>query len=181
MPSRVPVSYLLVCLCSALVLVACQSVSPTPAVKPSPTATPVHIGLVGRPIRAHRADVYRLMEDGKLRHIADPLTYRALAYQPGDLLTVPSEQINAYPLGTPLSRWMTGRQDRALYYLQNGTRYVIGDATMLRRTGAEPTDVAQVADSFLSSFPIVHDAVPISLTKQAESLCEITNENSVFR
>src|SRR5579859_7880928 len=57
-----------------LAIDACQSnpIAAPPPVSTTPTQTPVSMNLVGRPIRAaDRGEVYRLMEDGTLRHIMD--------------------------------------------------------------------------------------------------------------
>src|SRR5258708_6078120 len=153
MRSRQPIpSRLLTALC-ALFVSACSATVPPVVATPIPTATPIRVSLTGRPLVADQKNVFRLMEDGTLRHILDQKTYSALAYQPNDLITVAPPQLHAYPSALPLTRWITGQIDHTLYFLQNGKRYKILDAATLTMTVGSVTDVSVVSDSYLNSFP----------------------------
>lgn len=134
---------------------ACQSqtVPPTPtAVPPIPTAQPA--SLIGRPIKDNRhPGVYLFSSDGHVRLIGGLPVFSALMFQFQDIITVPEDQLRAYPSSMPLTRWLTGTQDHSLYFIERGQRYR-ADAPMLSATGGSEFDVSLVPDSLLTSYPL---------------------------
>src|SRR5215510_64870 len=100
---------------------------------PTPTLAPDK--LIGRPVKGDAKAVYRMMEDGRIRFIADWLTFLSIGYSANDPVTIPTAELQSYPVAAPLSRWLTGSPDRGLYFLQNGKRYTITSAAMLATTG----------------------------------------------
>ncbi len=144
-----------------LLFSACRA-NPPPVSPPAPTITPIQVSLIGRPLIAVDNDkdrrVFRLMEDGQLRHISDQTTFVALGYQTADLVRVTTAQLHSYPLGLPLTRWETSYANHTLYLLQNGQRYQLTDFDMLTATGGLITDVSLVSDSFLNSWTKSHSA-----------------------
>src|SRR5262245_36144563 len=141
-------------------LVGCGETS-DPGSSPKSTLTPAPTSetKVGKALDGG-GPVYRLMADGSIRHIADLSTFFSLGYAPGEVVPTPISELGKYPLATPLTRWITGQQDRRLYYLQNGKRYLIRDAENLRQTGGTPLDVSLYPDELLDSLPIVSDNTP---------------------
>ncbi len=130
--------------------------TPTPASTP---ATPTEIPLVGKALDGG-GPVYRLMENGQIRHISDMLTFLALGYSPGDVIPTPIRDLGRYPLGMPLTRWVAGETDHALYYLQRGKRYPIHNADELRSTGGSPPDVSLLPDDYINAFPQASSSIP---------------------
>lgn len=148
---------------AAFLVVACQSepgsVSPVQspeATKGKPTAT---TSLVGRPLKGSSEAVYRLMEDGRLRHISDWATYLALGYQPENIVQVSDEKLAELPLGLPLTRWLVGSQS-PLYFLEEGQRYRVPDLETMIAMGGTLPEVSPVTDAFLNSFKPAADPLP---------------------
>ncbi len=140
--------------------ISCQAAPVQPTPNPMPTPTPIPLPKeIGRPMLVGDTAVYRMMEDGRLRHIADMSTYLALGYQPHDVAPVASTRLRGFLLALPLTRWLTGQQDHALYFLDKSQRYQITDLATLHATGGSPLDVSPVADDFLNSFPITTDPI----------------------
>ena len=54
---------------------------------PTPTLAPDK--LIGRPVKGAEKAVFRMMEDGRIRFIADWLTFLAIGYSANDLVTIP--------------------------------------------------------------------------------------------
>src|SRR5512146_1248332 len=103
MRSRLSFSASLMCLL-LLALASCQSApnaAPVPTVTGVPAAaaasTPAPLPLTGRPIHGDRPEVYRVMEDGQVRHVGDMSTLMALAYDAHDLVTVSDQTLAGYP------------------------------------------------------------------------------------
>src|SRR5512136_683443 len=129
----------------SLLLVACQpGPQPTPIPQPLETASPTP-SLVGRPLKGSQPAIYRLMEDGRLRHIGDWATYLALGYQADSFVQVPDETLAGYALDLPLTRWMTGQADTSLYFLQKGQRYRVSAIETMAAMGGSPAEVSLVA------------------------------------
>jgi hypothetical protein len=134
-------------------LVACQTTRP-------PTPAPTAVSLTGRSLKGSQPAVYRLMEDGRLRHIQNWPTYLALGYRPEDIVTVADDTLAAYPLDLPLTRWLTGQTDPALYWLKDGRRYRLPDIETLAALGGTALDISPVADDFLAQFPLAAQPLP---------------------
>lgn len=151
-------------------LVGC-AVPAEPPTTPAPVAltpSPTEVSLVGKALDGG-GPVFRLMEDGHIRHISDLLTFYALGYTPGAVTPVDIGILGGYPLGMPLTRWATGEQDRRLYFLQKGKRYLIRDADALRNTGGSPIDVSQYPDAFLNTFPVAGQDIPPAVPAPPET------------
>lgn len=131
----------------------------TPSLEPSPTS-PLPIRYQGQPIKGSGPAVYRVMEDGTMRHIRDLTTFFAWGYQWGDVVTVADATLADYPLASPLSPWITGFKDGRLYFLDQGRRYVIPDAATLQFTGGTARDVTQIPEALLNQFPLMTEALP---------------------
>jgi hypothetical protein len=144
----------------AIALVACQpGPSPTPVPQPLETASP-EVSLIGRPLKGSQPAIYRLMEDGRLRHIGDWATYLALGYQADSFVQVSDETLAGYTLDLPLTRWMTSQADSPLYFLQKGQRYRVPTIETMEAMGGSPAEVSLVADDFLRQFPLAPDPLP---------------------
>ncbi|MBN1217484.1 MAG: hypothetical protein JXM69_01030 [Anaerolineae bacterium] len=132
---------------------------------PEATATPIAITLVGQPLKGSQSAVYRLMENGRLRHIYDWPTYLALGYRPEEVVEVTDEQLTPYPLDLPLTRWLTGQADSGLYLLQQGQRYRAPNPETMEALGGNLLTVSYVDDDFLHSFELAPEALsPASLS-----------------
>ena len=158
----------IILLLTALLLSACASGtgSPEPAAL---TSTIPAAPVIGQPVKSPASGaVYRLMENGHLRHIRDWATFLALGYEPGDILELPSDQLADYPLDPELTRWVTGETDSTRYFLRRGQRYPVPDAATLALTGGTPDDVTTIPDALLEVLPLADEplAVPASYTPQ---------------
>jgi hypothetical protein len=151
----------------ALLLAACQpTLQPTPPIQNPVTqesGTPTTASLVGRPLKGSQPAVYRLMENGRLRHIHDWPTYLALGYQPDDMVEVSDEVLANYPLDLPLTRWLTGQSDPAIYFLQEGQRYRVPDIETMETMGGSLRTVSFVPDGFLSHFELAPNPLPAAV------------------
>lgn len=126
-----------------------------PPIEPTPTVSPI-----GRPFKGSHPAVYRLMENGRLRHITDWATYLGLGYQPDDLTQVSDDELAQLPLDLPLTRWLATQSDPTLYYLEGGRRYRVPNVgTVVVRGGSLP-DVSLVTDDFLNRFQLAADPLP---------------------
>lgn len=133
-----------------LLLAACQSpllTNPTMTVAPEPPSS-----WVGQPLKGSLPDVYRVMEDGHLRHIADWPTYLSLGYAPESLQQVSDEILAGYELGHPITPWLTGVSDTNLYLLKDGRRHLIPNTEVLTALNGHVLDVSLVSDEFLANF-----------------------------
>lgn len=129
------------------------SPAPTPTAQP-PSPTPSDTQLIGRPLNGGGAPVYRLMPDGTIRHLSDWLTFISYGYLPQDVVTVSPERLKTFPLAAPLTRWVTGFDDRNLYLLYYGKRYLVTSQQTLAETGGAPHAVSQIPDSVLNAYPL---------------------------
>lgn len=138
-----------------LALTACQSIAPSPlptAVTSAPTPPPAQRNdqlLVAQDDIA----VYRLMDSGEIRHVRDWAAFVAFAFQFGDVTSVPREQLAEYPIGMPLTRWVTGGSDPGLYVLVNGRRYPVTNPYELAASGVSPVEVSFLPNDLLASLP----------------------------
>ncbi|MBN1428499.1 MAG: hypothetical protein JXB07_08940 [Anaerolineae bacterium] len=142
-----------------LLFVSCRSIvpssSPTP---PIPSLTPGHRNdrlLVGEGSIA----LHRLMESGEIRHVRDWAAFIAFGFQMGDVTSVPPDQMAAYPIGAPLTRWVTGVSDPALYVLVNGRRYLIDDLDELAMSAVSPVEVSLLPDDLLVGLPLAESTL----------------------
>jgi len=126
-------------------------------------------GLVGKPLEGSRGKIYRLMEDGVIRLISDWPTYVAIGYKPNDTIEVLDEELAYYPLGMPLTRWMTGEIDTQLYFLQGGRRYRVPDLETLEVRGGSLLDVSLVPDTFLESLVLDPDPLPNATLSETDT------------
>jgi hypothetical protein len=159
--TRISAAILLV---TGLLLAACAS-DTTPPEPAAPTATIPAVPVPGQPVKSPASGaVYRLMENGHLRHIRDWATFLALGYEPGDILELPDDQLADYPLDPALTRWVTGETDSTRYFLRRGQRYPVPDALTFALTGGHPDDVTTIPDTLLAAFPLADEplAVPAS-------------------
>lgn len=98
--------------------------------------------------------VYRVMDGRTMRHIADWATFLAWDFDAGAIQIVPDGALRAFTLGPALTMWVTGVDDTALYFLRRGERYPVPDQATLTLTGGTVTQVAQIPDDLLHSFPL---------------------------
>jgi hypothetical protein len=126
--------------------------------------------LIGRPLKGSGPAVYRLMEDGQLRHLSDWATFLAWGYQPGEIIQLSDQDLAAYPIGAPLTRWVTGEADPTPYFLRRTQRYPISDAATLDITGGSPQDISVLPDDLLHQFELADQplAVPQSYFSPAD-------------
>jgi hypothetical protein len=145
-----------------LLLGACH---PELDAEPSP-ATPYTVEAlatpwpVGKTLKGSHGEIYRLMENGLIRRISDWPTFLALGFQADDLIEVPDKELARYPLGMPLTRWMTGQVDTNVYYLEEGKRYRVPDAETIEVIGGNLRGVSLVPDAFIESFELEADPLP---------------------
>lgn len=148
----------------AITLVACQSSTDEKSVESPTTVEPTSTfsaqNAVGKPVKGSTATVYRLMENGELRHINDWITYLSLGYEPGDIVTISDEQLQSFSVGAPITRWVTGKTDTSLYMLYQGKRYEIVDEESFSETGGSVLEISVLDDEFLSSFPLADGELP---------------------
>ena len=143
-----------------LIILCCMACAP---VNTPPPATPTIE--MGRPLKGSRPAVYRLMADGRLRHIVDWPTYLSLGYQPEDIIMVADETLAAYPLDLPLTPWLTGSKDTSIYLLKDGRRYRLPDMATFAALGGDALDISLVTDDFLAQFPLAADPLtPLTLS-----------------
>ena len=78
-----------------LLLVACQLRPQPPSISQNSEAgeTETTVSLTGQPLKGSQPAIYRLMENGRLRHIGDWPTYLALGYQPDDIIEVSDQEL----------------------------------------------------------------------------------------
>lgn len=129
---------------------------------PSATATLTPQELTGQTIKGTTAPVYRLMENGELRHIRDWATFLALDFDPLKILELAPEALTPYSLGSPLTRWLAGEQDQTLYFIHNGQRHLISDAQTLQMTGGSVRNIVQVPDDYLANFPLASETLTVT-------------------
>ncbi|MBE2193981.1 MAG: hypothetical protein IAE83_07385 [Anaerolinea sp.] len=143
-----------------LLVSGCGGVQPTftPAPTALPTAPPTPVS--GEALKGTSASVYRLMDDGSLRHITSWATFLSWGYTPGDIREIPEDALRLHPLAAPLSRFVTGEADSALYALFKGKRYLLKDAPFLSLIDSFPTQVSQLPDVVLKSIPLSADPYP---------------------
>lgn len=136
-----------------LCCVACSGIAPTRTPSPTtlPTATP---NPVGRPVKGKSATVYRLMEDGILRPIADWGALLALGYAPGDILNLPQSEIDAHPKGKPLTRLVNGIAHPDYFMLHYGARYPLTAAQVKAILSLKLLELSTLPDELLMRFPI---------------------------
>lgn len=152
-------------LLAVLLLAACQSEPERTPQTPLPQAgtTPTRQAPAEKLLKGTGPAVYRLMENGQLRHIQDWATFLALGYQPGNIVQLSDQELASYPLGRPLTRWITGQDGGTVYFLLRGKRYPIPDARTMQITGGSALDVVAVPEEFLDRFPLAAD--PITITE----------------
>lgn len=177
------IRFMMVSVIVATTLLACQSSSSTKNDAENPQSSDPTLAvstqdLIGNPIKGSTATVYRLMEDGSIRHISDWATYLALGFEPGDLITISDDELATYPLEAPLTRWVIGETDQSLYLLQNGQRYHIPDAETLNLTGASWQDVTVISDDLLTSFPLADDFPPAFQSANQRPIVTTALENN---
>jgi hypothetical protein len=162
---KTPLRSWIVVLSLGLLLAACRSepdkLQPTPTPQATATLTPQQ--LVGRPIKGSGSTVYRLMEDGQIRHIQDWATFLALGYLPGDIVQLPDQDVAGYPLGQPLTRWITDPSRETVYFMLRAKRYAIPDEQTMQITGGTARNTVVVPAEFLERFPLA--AEPIAVTE----------------
>jgi hypothetical protein len=150
-----------------LLLAACGSSTRSPAqpATPPPTPTLTPDQLIGKPVKGSGPSVYRVMEDGHLRHLLDWATFLAWGYQPGEIVQLSDQAIASYPLGGPLTRWVTGETEHTRYFLRRGQRFPLDDAALLAITGGSEDMIISLPDDLLHRFPQAAQplAVPDSL------------------
>lgn len=158
-------------------LVAC---SPTTSATPIPPTNAPNIAATpeppraGQPIKGQGAVVYRLMEDGTLRPVVDWATFLAWGFNPGDIREFPQAVIDNYPLGAPLTRFVTGKADTQLYALYNGKRAILTNAAYLRLIPNFAIQVTQLPDTVLNGIssgnfpePLMFPDDPANITATA--------------
>ena len=157
--------WLLGALCGLVVLAACGGgkTLPTPAVTLSPA-------LVGQPLKGSLPGVYRVMEDGAIRHVVDWPTFLALGYGADHIVDVPDESLAAYPLGQPLTRWLLAASDAQLYWLDAGERFPIPNLDVLHALGGDVQRLSLVSDETLAQFPLASE--PLDTTDLPEDRAE---------
>ncbi len=144
-----------------LLLTTCRPVSgPALPTEPPETASPPTGSLLGRPLQGSRPAIYRLMANGQLRHIDDWVTYLALGYTADDIIHLADEELATYPLGPPLTRWLTGQTEPTLYLLQAGQRYRLPNLETMRARGGNLLAVSLVPPDFMNRFPLAPDPLP---------------------
>lgn len=143
-----------------LLLSGCDGIAPT--FNPTPTGVPTTIPapVAGEAIKGRSASVYRLMDDGSLRHLTSWAIFLSWGYTPGDIREIPEDALGRYPMGAPLSRFVTGEADSTLYALFKGKRYPIGDVSFLSLIDSFPTQVSQLPDMVLKAIPLSADPYP---------------------
>jgi hypothetical protein len=114
----------------------------------------------GTLFKGGQGEIYRLMENGLIRRISNWPTYFALGYHADDAIEIPDQVLGDYPIGTLLTRWMTGQVDTNIYYLEEGKRFRVSDVETIEAMGGSLQDVSWVPDAFLESFPQEPDPLP---------------------
>lgn len=147
-------------------LVACQlrpqSAPKVQNLEPPETKLAVAAPSVGQPLKGSQPAVYRLMENGRIRHIGDWATYLALGYQPDEIIEISDEELAGYPLDLPLTRWLTGPGASTLYFLNEGQRYRVPTVETMTVLGGTLPEVSLVRDDFLNRFELAPDPLPIA-------------------
>ena len=121
---------------------------------------PTRPGPVGRPLKGSDLAIYRLMEDGQLRHIKNWSTYLSLGYQAEDIIAVTDDKLAAYPLGLPLNQWVASPNDPTLYFLHDQIRYRTPNLATLQASGGDALEVSLLNDNFIRRFPIAEKTLP---------------------
>jgi hypothetical protein len=101
--------------------------------------------------------VYRVMENGERRPIADWATFLAWGFQPGEIVTLSNEEITAMPLGEPLTRWIVSSGD--LYFMLRGERHLISDQATFQLTGGRSTDITMIDDALMAQIPVSNESL----------------------
>ncbi len=125
-----------------------------------PAEVPTLEQSAGTLLKGGDGELYRLMEDGRIRHICDRSIYLALGYQEENAITVSEEELASIPLGPPLTRWITSQADPNLYFLKEGIRYRVPNIETMKAIGGSMGDISLVTEEFIEGFELATDPLP---------------------
>jgi len=97
------------------------------------------------------------MDSGEIRHIRDWAAFVAFAFRFADVVSVPPGELADHSIGMPLTRWVTGVSDPALYVLINGRRHLVAHHNELAVSNVSPVEVALLPDELLESLPLAEN------------------------